>query len=158
MLMVLVLTMRRQQSDKNCSDAVLRTVHRHPYTITMGPHHPFRYSSFHRPSNSRVPENGPRAAFLLPPSPGLAPPVGHLATPRQPRLDPVQAPHEDSLPVQVQSSPSHEDLDTMKERKVFDVLQRPTQLQEPTSSLTGSGRSPFHPLHLWWTLLPGGTR
>ena len=135
---------------------VLYTVH--PYTITMAHQHPFHYSSLHRPYNSKVPENGPRAAFLLLLSPGLAPPAGHLATPCQPRLDPVQAPHEDSLPVQVQSSHSHEDLDTIKERKVFDVLQRPPQLQEPTPSLTGSGRSPFNPLHLWWTLLPGGTR
>merc|ERR1711971_27348 len=75
--------------------------------------------------------NGARAAFLLPLSPGLAPPVGLLATPRQPCLDPVQAPHEDSLPVK-----------------------RPAQPQDPTPSLAGSGRSPFIPLHSWWTLLP----
>ena len=159
--MVVVLTMGRRNSDKICLDAVVCTEHCTPvhlYTITIVLHHPFRNSSFHRPSDSRVPENGLKAAGLLPPSPGLTPPVGQLATPGQPRLDPVQASHEDSLPVQVQYSPSHEDLDTMKERKVSDVLQRPTQLQEPTPSLTGSGRSPFNPLHLWWTLLPGGTR
>merc|ERR1712032_1011839 len=76
-------------------------------------------------------KNGARAAFLLPPPPGPAPPVGLLATPRQPCLDPVKAPHEDSLPVK-----------------------RPAQPQEPTPSLAGSGRSPFIPLHSWRTLLP----
>merc|ERR1712192_185476 len=85
--------------------------------------------SWHRPSNTGVPENGARATFLLPQPPGLAPPVGLVATPRQPCLDPVQAPHEDSLPVK-----------------------RPAQPQDPNPSLAGSGRSPFIPLHSWWTL------
>ena len=72
-------------------------------------HHPYRCSTLQFsivPPNSRVPENGSRAAVLLPLSPGLAPPAELLPTPGQPRLDPVQAPHEDPLPVQVQSSPS----------------------------------------------------
>ena len=76
----------------------------HLYTTTILTAAP--PSSFHCPSNSRVPENGSRAAVLLPLSPGLAPPAELLPTPGQPRLDPVQAPHEDPLPVQVQSSPS----------------------------------------------------
>ena len=76
----------------------------HLYTTTILTAAP--PSSFHCPSNSRVSENGPRAAVLLPLSPGLAPPAELLPTPGQPRLDPVQAPHEDPLPVQVQSSPS----------------------------------------------------
>ena len=122
----------------------------HLYTTTILTAAP--PSSFHCPSNSRVSENGPRAAVLLPLSPGLAPPAELLPTPGQPRLDPVQAPHEDSLPVQVQSSPSQMTLNTER------VFQRPPQLQEPASSLTGSRRSPVDPLHVWWPLLPGVER
>ena len=126
MKMVVVLTMSRRNSDKDCSDAVLCTVHMY----TMDPHCPFCYPAL-QVSFSRVSEDGPKAALLILSSPGLAPPAGLLPAPRQPRFDPVEAPHEDSLPVQVQP------IYVISIVKYF--LQRPAQLQEPTTPLTGSG-------------------
>ena len=124
--MVVVLTMSRRNSDKDCSDAVLCTVH----LYTMDLHRPFCYPAL-RFSFSRVSEDGPKAALLILSSPGLAPPAGLLPAPCQPRFDPVEAPHEDSLPVQVQP--------IYMISIVKDFLQRPAQLQEPTTPLTGSG-------------------